>query len=127
MVVDVAQGLPGSIGFGSVLSNSPSVPPPSVPCVPTAVVIEQDCAANTANVSWQPGAGADWYLVEAFGVREHEVFCESDAATRACQLPGLLCGFKYNVSVLSINAVCNVSDSVPEELDNSESRAAEEG
>ncbi|KAK0130658.1 Fibronectin type III domain-containing protein 7 [Merluccius polli] len=90
---------------------SASVQLDSVPCAPTAVVTEQDCAANTALVSWQPGAGADSYLVQAFGVEEHEVSCESGAAARSCLLPGLQCGFTYNITVLAVNSECNVSES----------------
>ena len=92
---------------GVILSLSPY--PSSVPCPPTSVVMEQVCSNNMAHVTWAPVAGADSYLVQAFGVEEHFVQCETQS--RACTLLDLLCGFTYNVTVLAINSVCNVSES----------------
>ncbi|KAJ3599685.1 hypothetical protein NHX12_033641 [Muraenolepis orangiensis] len=83
----------------------------SVPCPPSAVVMDQDCSANTARVSWRPAPGADSYLVQAFGMEEHVVDCESDPASSSCLLPGLLCGFTYNVTVLAVSSLCNVTES----------------
>lgn len=53
--------------------------------------------------------GADSYIVQAFGVQEHEISCET--RSQSCMLPKLLCGFTYNVSVIAVNSVCNVSQS----------------
>ncbi|CAL8396350.1 unnamed protein product [Boreogadus saida] len=89
---------------------SGSVQLPSVPCPPSAVVTEEVCSAHMAHVTWDPVAGAASYLVQAFGVQEHYVQCAS-VSGGACTLRDLLCGFTYNVTVLAVNGVCNVSES----------------
>lgn len=68
-----------------------------------------DCATNTAQVEWEASGGADSYIVQAFGVQEHETGCETDS--ESCILPDLLCGFTYNITVIAVNSVCNVSQS----------------
>ena len=71
--------------------------------------MEEVCSAHMAHVRWDPVVGADSYLVQAFGVEEHFVQCAS--VSGACTLRDLLCGFTYNVTVLAVNSVCNVSES----------------
>ncbi|MEQ2211430.1 hypothetical protein XENOCAPTIV_000725 [Xenoophorus captivus] len=66
---------------------------------------------QSALVEWQPSRGADSYIVQAFGVEEHETNCSTNS--QSCILPDLMCGFTYNVSVIAINSVCNVSQSEP--------------
>lgn len=68
-----------------------------------------DCSTNTARVEWQHGAGADSYVVRALGLEEHESVCETDS--QSCLLSDLMCGFTYNISVIAVNSVCNVSQS----------------
>ncbi|MEQ2277019.1 hypothetical protein XENORESO_017774, partial [Xenotaenia resolanae] len=63
---------------------------------------------------WQPSRGADSYIVQAFGVEEHETNCSTNS--QSCILPDLMCGFTYNVSVIAINSVCNVSQSEVQQL-----------
>ncbi|XP_063747971.1 fibronectin type III domain-containing protein 7-like [Eleginops maclovinus] len=81
----------------------------SVPCPPEDVVPVLNCSTNTARVSWQASKGADFYIVQAFGVEEHESVCETK--TQSCVLPELMCGFTYNISVIAANSMCNVSKS----------------
>ncbi|XP_074491158.1 uncharacterized protein fndc7b [Sebastes fasciatus] len=81
----------------------------SVPCPPEDVVSVVNCSTNTALVEWQPSRGADFYIVQAFGVEEDESSCET--ASQSCVLPDLMCGFTYNISVIAVNSVCNVSRS----------------
>lgn len=68
-----------------------------------------DCSTNTARVEWQASKGADSYIVQAFGEEEHESVCET--SSQSCNLTRLICGFTYNISVIAINSVCNVSES----------------
>ncbi|XP_047442067.1 uncharacterized protein LOC125008801 [Mugil cephalus] len=86
----------------------------SVPCPPTDVVSVLDCATNTAQVEWQPSVGADSYIVQALGVQEDETGCETES--ESCILPDLLCGFTYNITVIAVNSVCNVSYSEMKQL-----------
>lgn len=85
-----------------------------MPCPPEDVVTVLDCYSNTAQVEWQASSGADSYVVQAFGVEEHETNCSTDS--QSCILPELLCGFTYNVSVIAVNNVCNVSQSEVQRL-----------
>ncbi|XP_035863315.1 uncharacterized protein LOC116038126 [Sander lucioperca] len=100
----------------TVASNENCSSPPStmlqvesVPCLPGDVVTVLNCSTNTALVKWQASIGADYYIVQAFGVEEHESGCETD--TQSCVLPDLMCGFTYNISVIAVNSMCNVSQS----------------
>ncbi|XP_074523504.1 uncharacterized protein fndc7b [Halichoeres trimaculatus] len=81
----------------------------SVPCPPENVTTVLDCASNTARVGWLPSMGTVSYVVQAFGVEEHESGC--DTHLDFCILPDLLCGFTYNISVIAVNSICNVSRS----------------
>ncbi|KAK9519631.1 hypothetical protein VZT92_022346 [Zoarces viviparus] len=100
----------------TVASNEQCSSPPStqlqvesVPCPPENVVPVVNCSTNTARVEWQAGGGADSYVVQAFGVEEDESHCETDSLS--CVLTDLMCGFTYNISVIAVNSVCNVSQS----------------
>lgn len=85
-----------------------------MPCPPEDVQPILDCSTNTARVEWQPSRGADFYILQAFGVEEHESGCETD--TESCVLADLMCGFTYNISVIAVNSVCNVSQSAVTQL-----------
>ncbi|XP_044055462.1 uncharacterized protein LOC122877670 [Siniperca chuatsi] len=100
----------------TVASNEKCSSPPStrlqvesVPCPPEDVVPVLDCSNNTARVEWQASIGADFYIVQAFGVEEHESGCETHS--QSCVLADLMCGFTYDISVIAVNSVCNVSQS----------------
>lgn len=62
-----------------------------------------------AQVKWKASLGADSYVVQAFGEEEHETGCETNSLS--CNLTDLICGFTYNISVIAVNSVCNVSES----------------
>ncbi|XP_068446237.1 uncharacterized protein [Clinocottus analis] len=81
----------------------------SVPCPPEHVMAVVNCSTNTARVAWRAAGGADSYVVQAFGVEEDESHCETDSLS--CVLPDLLCGFTYNITVIAVDGVCNVSQS----------------
>lgn len=88
--------------------------PPPAPCPPEDVDPVLDCSTNTARVEWQGRGGADFYIVQALGVEEHESGCET--ASLSCDLGDLMCGFTYNISVIAINGMCNVSKSDMKQL-----------
>lgn len=60
-------------------------------------------------MEWQASSGADSYIVQALGVEEDEAGCETDS--QSCLLTDLRCGFTYNISVIAVNSMCNVSQS----------------
>ncbi|XP_078116029.1 receptor-type tyrosine-protein phosphatase beta-like [Sander vitreus] len=94
----------------TVASNGNCSSPPSTMLqVESDVVTVLNCSTNTALVKWKASIGADYYIVQAFGVEEHESGCETD--TQSCVLPDLMCGFTYNISVIAVNSMCNVSQS----------------
>uniref|UniRef100_A0A3Q2UY66 Uncharacterized LOC102300190 n=1 Tax=Haplochromis burtoni TaxID=8153 RepID=A0A3Q2UY66_HAPBU len=105
----------------TVASNYECSSPPSstlqvesVPCPPEDVVHVLDCSTNTAVVEWQASRGADYYIVQAAGVEEDETSCET--MSQSCILADLLCGFTYNISVIAVNDVCNVSKSDTQQM-----------
>ncbi|XP_039902211.1 uncharacterized protein LOC120742836 [Simochromis diagramma] len=105
----------------TVASNYECSSPPSstlqvesVPCPPEDVVHVLDCSTNTAVVEWQASRGADYYIVQAVGVEEDETSCET--MSQSCILADLLCGFTYNISVIAVNDVCNVSKSDTQQM-----------
>lgn len=83
--------------------------PPPVPCPPQNVVSVLDCSTNMAHVQWQASSGAEYYIVQAFGEEEHATGCETNS--QSCNVTDLICGFTYNISVIAVNSVCNVSES----------------
>ncbi|KAL7397583.1 hypothetical protein ABVT39_024505 [Epinephelus coioides] len=97
-------------------SSPPStrLPVESAPCPPEDVDPVLDCSTNTARVEWQGRGGADFYIVQALGVEEHESGCET--ASLSCDLGDLMCGFTYNISVIAVNSMCNVSKSDMKQL-----------
>ncbi|XP_034036687.1 fibronectin type III domain-containing protein 7-like [Thalassophryne amazonica] len=86
----------------------------SVPCAPEAVVAEVDCTMNSARVEWQSSIGANSYIVQAIGLQEHTSGCETHS--QSCIISDLMCGFTYNISVLAVNSVCNVTESTVTQL-----------
>lgn len=91
-----------------------------MPCPPEGVRPVLDCFTNTARVDWQAKGGADFYIVQASGLEDHESGCET--ATQSCSLTELTCGVTYNISVTAANSVCNSSQSVTTQL-----KAGEDG
>lgn len=80
-----------------------------MPCAPEGVEYQLTCSTNEARVQWEVSRGADYYIVQALGVEEDETGCET--SSQSCILPDLKCGYTYNINVLAVNSVCNVSRS----------------
>ncbi|XP_075901618.1 uncharacterized protein fndc7b isoform X2 [Nelusetta ayraudi] len=77
----------------------------SVPCVPTDVVVEMDCANNRAVVSWSASDGALSYKVTAQSLQGATSLCESAGLT--CTLTNLTCGQSYSVQVVAEDDICS--------------------
>ncbi|KAK2835181.1 hypothetical protein Q5P01_015665 [Channa striata] len=99
------------VASNEICSSPPStrVRVDSVPCPPQNVVPVLSCSTNTARVAWQASRGAESYIVQAYAEQGHETECKT--ASQSCNLTDLICGFSYNISVIAVNSVCNVSES----------------
>ncbi|KAM7379233.1 hypothetical protein PAMP_004798 [Pampus punctatissimus] len=76
----------------------------SVPCVPTSVSVELDCANNTAVVTWSASQGAVLYSVTAYSSHSN-TSCQTSDLT--CRLYNLTCGSRYTVYVVAIDDTCS--------------------
>lgn len=76
-----------------------------MPCVPTDVVMEIDCANNRAVVSWSASDGALSYKVTAQSLQGATSLCESAGLT--CTLTNLTCGQSYSVQVVAEDDICS--------------------
>ncbi|XP_048832460.1 uncharacterized protein LOC125708743 isoform X2 [Brienomyrus brachyistius] len=96
----------------SSLSTSEDVE--SVPCTPENVEAELICYSDAAYVEWEASRGAESYVVQAVGAEGHISFCNTTEV--ACEVPDLVCGDIYNISVVAVLQDCNVSESSVVEL-----------
>lgn len=64
-----------------------------------------DCESNTALLSWQQSAGAEWYHAVALGAMGLEEECQTSDTN--CELSGLTCGDSFSITVRAIGAVCS--------------------
>ncbi|XP_018609477.2 fibronectin type III domain-containing protein 7-like [Scleropages formosus] len=87
----------------------------SVPCIPQNVKAQMNCSGNMAYVEWDDSSGAESYVVNAFGIGGYNSSCSS--TNPACQVPDLLCGDTYNISVVAVSQDCNISESSAVELE----------
>lgn len=81
--------------------NTPSTGPCQVSSIRAAI----DCEADSAVVSWQPGAGAASYITELTAASGHVTSCASNQTS--CALSSVQCGEEYNVTVKAVGATCN--------------------
>ncbi|XP_067303573.1 fibronectin [Pseudorasbora parva] len=81
----------------------------SVPCPPQQVETDLLCSSNSAHVKWNSGTGAESYEVHAISTGGQMTGC--DTTNTSCVVPNLVCGSIYNISVLAIGHLCNVSKS----------------
>lgn len=88
--------------YFSFISCSPSL----APCVAKNVAAHLDCHNNTAEVSWSSAAGASSYKVTAISADGFQSSCETDG--NQCAVTQLQCGQKYNVTLTSINNLCQI-------------------
>ncbi|KAJ8274470.1 hypothetical protein COCON_G00090950 [Conger conger] len=76
----------------------------TVPCAPSDLAVDLDCADNTAAVSWNGSQGALSYRVTAHSSSGVNSSCES--AEPPCTLANLTCGAAYTVHVVAMGATC---------------------
>ncbi|KAM9385761.1 uncharacterized protein fndc7b [Pholidichthys leucotaenia] len=77
----------------------------SVPCVPTDVEVNLNCANGHAVVSWSASTGALSYNVVAQDEQGAMIFCET--SDLMCTLTNLTCGKRYNVQVDAEDDTCS--------------------
>ncbi|XP_054624499.1 uncharacterized protein LOC129177418 [Dunckerocampus dactyliophorus] len=82
----------------------------SVPCVPTNVSVEMDCANNTAVVSWSVSHGALKYLMTA---SSHYRNISHQTSDLNCTPDDLMCGSRYSIQVVAMDDNCS---SVPSQV-----------
>lgn len=66
-----------------------------------------DCRGGTGLVSWQPGVGVVFYLVNAVGADGHQIQCHN--TNTSCSLPSMHCGQNYSLTVTGQDNHCNSS------------------
>lgn len=79
--------------------------PPSVPCVPTDVMVSSSCGQSFAQVTWQPSLGAVSYQVSAEDRDGQHSLCFSNETS--CRLESLTCGQLYNIGVAALGNNCS--------------------
>ncbi|XP_076010605.1 fibronectin type III domain-containing protein 7-like [Genypterus blacodes] len=90
----------------------------SAPCTPQNVHVEIQCASSSMVVSWSPNPDAERFHVEALSHTGALLKCDTDD-TR-CIFTNLICGQRYNITVVSVRGGCeskpspvNVASSAP--------------
>ncbi|XP_031756904.1 uncharacterized protein LOC100492420 isoform X1 [Xenopus tropicalis] len=93
--------------FNDYCASTPSFPVylHSVPCVPTEVHPEVNCASNVATVQWAVAKGAVNYTVTVTGPLTEKYKCQT--ANTSCSFPQLSCGLEYNASVVAVGHTCS--------------------
>lgn len=86
--------------------------PPSVPCVPTDVMVSSNCGQSFAQVTWQSSRGASSYQVSAEDRDGLFSFCYSNETS--CRLESLTCGQVYNIGVAALGNNCSSNQSYAE-------------
>ncbi|KAJ8357216.1 hypothetical protein SKAU_G00200100 [Synaphobranchus kaupii] len=76
----------------------------TVPCAPSNLAVDLDCADNTAVVSWNRSRGALSYRVTTESRSGNLSSCAS--ADPPCSLANLTCGTPYTVRVVAEGATC---------------------
>uniref|UniRef100_A0A8D3DKS8 Fibronectin type-III domain-containing protein n=1 Tax=Scophthalmus maximus TaxID=52904 RepID=A0A8D3DKS8_SCOMX len=79
----------------------------TLPCVPQGVTAAMVCSNDTGVVSWEEEEGVSSYSVRAFGPNGHKTQCNT--TDTSCQLPGLHCGQRYNLTVTAEDGECDNS------------------
>nr|XP_015211037.1 PREDICTED: uncharacterized protein LOC102685057 [Lepisosteus oculatus] len=86
-------------------SESHTVTLSTVPCVPQNVTAQLQCANNTGWVFWELGEAVVSYEVLAIGPDGHRTQCNTTLS--GCELTDLNCGQLYNLTVTSLDGVCD--------------------
>ncbi|XP_036412774.1 mucin-5AC-like [Colossoma macropomum] len=97
------------VAVGNNCSSVPSQPVviSSVPCQPTNVSVDVQCANGIAMLSWAAQTGAVQYFATAQSDNATPLYCQT--TNTSCTLQGLHCGAVYNFTVQASNGPCNSS------------------
>uniref|UniRef100_A0A3B4CMI2 Fibronectin type-III domain-containing protein n=1 Tax=Pygocentrus nattereri TaxID=42514 RepID=A0A3B4CMI2_PYGNA len=97
------------VAVGNNCSSMPSQPMviSSVPCKPTNVSVDVQCANDIAVLSWAAQTGAVQYFATAQSDSATPLYCQT--TNTSCTLQGLPCGAVYNFTVQASNGDCNSS------------------
>ncbi|KAL7851296.1 hypothetical protein AOLI_G00216520 [Acnodon oligacanthus] len=97
------------VSVGNNCSSVPSQPMvfSSVPCQPTNVSVDVQCANGIAVLSWAAQTGAVQYFATAQSDSATTLYCQT--TNTSCTLQGLPCSAVYNFSVQASNGACNSS------------------
>ncbi|XP_032883843.1 uncharacterized protein LOC116977489 isoform X5 [Amblyraja radiata] len=92
-------------------AESPSVTMRTASCIAQNLDVQLDCNRNDAWVRWDHAKGASSYSATAAGGNGHVVSCETDSSK--CQITNLRCGQMYNVTLVTLDGVCDNSQTPP--------------
>ncbi|KAF4097010.1 hypothetical protein G5714_022979 [Onychostoma macrolepis] len=81
----------------------------TAPCVPQNVQTILECEATVLNVTWQQTGQAHQYHATVRISDGQVLGCDSN--TTFCQVPNILCGLTYSVTVVAYSQTCNSSQS----------------
>ncbi|KAL1022755.1 hypothetical protein UPYG_G00031900 [Umbra pygmaea] len=83
----------------------------SVPCTPTNVQTSPQCFSSSVAMTWVSASGALSYQAAGTTDSGHPVTCNNSQTH--CDLSGLQCGKKYNITVVSMDNACSSINSIP--------------
>ncbi|XDV45473.1 hypothetical protein PO909_013567, partial [Leuciscus waleckii] len=81
----------------------------AAPCVPQNVLTIIECPSTVLNITWQQTGQAHHYHTTVRSSDGQVLGCDSNATF--CQVPHILCGLTYNVTVAAYSQTCNSSQS----------------
>ncbi|KTF75017.1 hypothetical protein cypCar_00024381 [Cyprinus carpio] len=81
----------------------------TAPCVPQNVQTILECQSTVLNVTWQQKGQARRYHTTVRSSDGQVLGCDSN--TTFCQVPNILCGLTYSVTVVAYSQTCNSSQS----------------
>ncbi|XP_026097187.1 fibronectin type III domain-containing protein 7-like [Carassius auratus] len=86
----------------------------TAPCVPQNVHPILECQATVLNVTWQQTGQAHHYHTTVLRSDGQVLGCDSN--TTFCQIPNIVCGLTYSVTVVAYSQTCNSSQSSVEHV-----------
>ncbi|XP_078524471.1 uncharacterized protein LOC144797641 [Lissotriton helveticus] len=92
--------------------ESPPVTVATASCPLPNLLAHTDCSTNLGLVSWDITEGTEFYAVTSVGINGDAEFHTTTYTNYT--LDTLLCGVKYNVTIQSIDNICNNSNAVTE-------------
>lgn len=76
-------------------------------CLPSNVMAELDCNANTVAVHWEPSSdNPDSYMALAIGTDGTRISCNTSSTS--CTIENLRCGHTYSIAVTTSQTNCGI-------------------